>query len=218
MRTGGGVELVEHDAGLNSSRTRGGINLKNAAKVLGQVHLNPGAAGLTGQSGARSARRDRAAVPGADLDDRHHVVRIERLNHAERHDPVHARIRRVNGAMNVVKVDRAAHRLAQIALEGAGLDMRNIVGRGARWYVDIRCGHAREHTAAARREKVRWRANRQVGGCASILALARRREMSATALCARGAPHHSTRLGISLCSVTQHSSGHRPAPERGESF
>ena len=87
---GGPVEVVLHDARLDTGTAAFRVDLHDGAQMAGEVEHDGAPHRLPGQAGARPARKDRRAELGGDRDRRGNVIGIAWEDHPERLDRVHA--------------------------------------------------------------------------------------------------------------------------------
>ena len=133
-----GVELVQHDAGLDHAGPRRRIDADQAVAVLGPVDDHRHVARLPGQAGAAATGHHRRAVLPAHGDGRHRVVHGAGNHDADRYLAVVRGVGAVRAAAARVEPDLAAGPLPQGALERPGVDLRRPGAADDR----IRQGHA----------------------------------------------------------------------------
>ena len=146
-RARGGVEVVEHHTGLDPRAPLRGVDLEDRVHVPTGVEHDRDVAGLTGQTGPRTATQDRGVVAARDLEGRDDVGLVARVHHAEWHLAVVGGVGRVERSRRGVEEHFAAHGGREFGGEREALVLVDprAVDVGARcWVVHVRSGpHAR---------------------------------------------------------------------------
>ena len=115
-----GVEIVEHDAGLDARPAFVGVDLEDAIQVLRRVEHQAGADRLAGLRRAAAARRDRRAVLRRQFHHARHVLGRAWHDHADRLDLVDAGVGRVQRARDAIESDLAVNGVVEGALQRHG--------------------------------------------------------------------------------------------------
>jgi hypothetical protein len=118
---GGGLQVVQRHPRFDPGDAGVGVDGQDAVEVAARVEHDPGSAGVSGDAGARAARRERHTEFTGRRHRRDDVVRIAGGDHGERHLPVVGRVGGVQDAGRGVEVHIAAHGLAQQPGEAGGV-------------------------------------------------------------------------------------------------
>ena len=113
MRLEGGVQFIEHDAGLDNRPPGLDVEFKDAVHVLRRIDLEADANRLASLRGAAAAHRERTPVGVADLDGPDDVLACSGHEDAERLNVIHAR---------VCGVERARHGIESNFARGGRLE------------------------------------------------------------------------------------------------
>ncbi len=118
---GGAAEVVEHRAGEHAGEPPLGVDREHPPEVARAVDHHRDVAALPGEAGAAPPLHDRRAMPPARRHRRDQIVRVPRADDADRHLPVVRGVGRIDRPVAGVEAHLAAHRGAEVGLEGDGV-------------------------------------------------------------------------------------------------
>ncbi len=112
-----GIELLQHDAGLNTGRSCGGVDLENLIQVLRCIDHQRPANGLSGQAAPAASRKDGQVVLRGKLDRGPHVINGARQDDTQRFYLIVAGVGAVEHAAVLIEASFAADAPGKFGLE-----------------------------------------------------------------------------------------------------
>ena len=124
-----GVEFVQHDAGLDHTRRRDGVNGDEPVTVLGEIQHHRDVAALPGQARSAAAGQHGHTLFAAHRDRRHRRRHRPGNDHADRDLPEVRRIGGVRRAGPRVEPHLPVHPIAQRRLQRRDINTGCVLGR-----------------------------------------------------------------------------------------
>ena len=124
VRSGGPVELIQHDAGLDDRLHPFAVDRHDTPAMRREVDNDRVVDGLSGQRRPAPTRQDRQAVVKAPANDGRGGSDRRRDDDTQRLDLVDARIGRIQHAVVVAKPDRSAVTDNGLDLAGDAIEVR----------------------------------------------------------------------------------------------